>query len=64
VPVAGRDPDAPGFCWLVGHGGGGIKTAPALAALIAAEITGEDPDGIAAHLDAATRAVLTPGRLR
>jgi D-arginine dehydrogenase len=64
VPVAGRDPDAPGFCWLVGQGGGGIKTAPALAALIAAEITGEDPDGIAAHLDAATRAVLMPGRLR
>jgi D-arginine dehydrogenase len=41
VPVVGEDPDRPGFWWLVGQGGAGIKTAPALGALVAAQITGE-----------------------
>ena len=27
-PTVGVDPDHPGFVWLVGQGGGGIKTAP------------------------------------
>jgi D-arginine dehydrogenase len=40
VPVAGFDPDAPNFYWLVGQGGGGIKTAPALAALVATDVLG------------------------
>jgi D-arginine dehydrogenase len=31
VPVVGRDPDVPTFVWLVGQGGFGIQTAPALA---------------------------------
>ena len=31
VPAVGWDADAPGFCWLVGQGGAGIKTAPAIA---------------------------------
>jgi len=38
-PVVGFDPAAPGFFWLVGQGGYGIQTAPALgrvAALLAA----------------------------
>ena len=35
-PVVGFDPDAPGFFWLAGQGGAGIKTSPALAALTAA----------------------------
>jgi D-arginine dehydrogenase len=43
VPVAGFDPDAPGFYWLVGQGGGGIKTAPALAALVATDVLGTTP---------------------
>ena len=36
LPAVGWDPDAPGFCWLVGQGGAGIKTAPALATAVAA----------------------------
>ena len=31
TPVVGFDPDAQGFFWLVGQGGYGIQTAPALA---------------------------------
>jgi len=31
VPVAGYDPDAPGFFWLAGQGGYGIQTCPALS---------------------------------
>lgn len=42
VPAVGWDPEVPGFCWLVGQGGAGIKTAPAMAAAIAA-IVGEHP---------------------
>ena len=39
-PVAGFDPNAPGFFWLAGQGGFGIKTAPAMGRLTAALITG------------------------
>jgi D-arginine dehydrogenase len=35
VPVLGEDPAAPGFWWLAGQGGAGIKTAPAMAQLLA-----------------------------
>lgn len=38
IPAVGWDPDAPGFCWLVGQGGAGIKTAPALAAVVASVV--------------------------
>jgi D-arginine dehydrogenase len=41
TPVNGFDPRAPGFFWLAGQGGYGIQTAPAMAALAAALITGE-----------------------
>jgi D-arginine dehydrogenase len=34
-PVVGEDPAARGFYWLAGQGGYGIKTAPALALMIA-----------------------------
>jgi D-arginine dehydrogenase len=34
VPVLGEDPAAPGFWWLAGQGGAGIKTAPAMAQLL------------------------------
>jgi D-arginine dehydrogenase len=40
LPVVGIDPDTPGFVWLVGQGGAGIKTAPALASIVAADILG------------------------
>ena len=40
LPVVGFDPRAPGFFWLAGQGGAGIKTAPALAALAHDLITG------------------------
>ena len=42
VPVLGEDPDAAGFWWLVGQGGAGIKTSPAMAALLTAQLTGAD----------------------
>jgi D-arginine dehydrogenase len=35
-PVAGHDPQAPGFFWLAGQGGYGIQSAPALARAAAA----------------------------
>ena len=37
-PLAGYDPDHPGFFWLAGQGGYGIQTAPALARAAAALI--------------------------
>ena len=59
VPVAGFAPDAPGFYWLVGQGGGGIKTAPALAALVAADVAGA-PSELSGDVVTAVR----PRRLR
>jgi D-arginine dehydrogenase len=43
VPAAGPDPDHPGFFWLVGQGGYGIKTSPALGRWVAASVLGLDP---------------------
>jgi D-arginine dehydrogenase len=43
VPVAGADPAVPDFIWLAGQGGAGIMTAPALARIAAAQITGAPP---------------------
>jgi D-arginine dehydrogenase len=40
TPVAGFDPDVPGFFWLTGQGGYGFQTAPAMARLAAALISG------------------------
>ncbi len=40
-PVVGAWPDHPGFAFVAGQGGSGIETAPALAALAAAIVTGE-----------------------
>jgi D-arginine dehydrogenase len=39
-PVAGPDPEAPGFVWLAGQGGYGIKTSPALADVVASHVLG------------------------
>lgn len=41
TPVVGFDPGAPGFFWLVGQGGYGIQTAPALARVACALALGE-----------------------
>jgi len=40
--VAGEEPTAPGFFWLVGQGGTGIQTAPAYGALLASLVLGEE----------------------
>lgn len=44
VPVAGADPRVPGLFWLVGQGGYGIQTAPALAAVAAGLLLGQPPE--------------------
>jgi D-arginine dehydrogenase len=41
-PVVGRDPEIPGFFWLVAQGGYGIQTSPALGRVAAALIGGGD----------------------
>lgn len=63
LPVLGEDPSAPGFWWLAGQGGAGIKTAPALAELLAASIAGREwPVGAAAF--GVDPAALSPARFR
>jgi D-arginine dehydrogenase len=48
VPAAGFAPDAPGFFWLVGQGGYGLQTAPAMAAIAEALVVGSAwPEGLA-----------------
>jgi D-arginine dehydrogenase len=63
TPVAGYDPDAPGFFWLAGQGGYGIQTAPALSRLAAELVLGRAvPAELAAFgVDARD---LAPERLR
>ena len=62
-PVVGEAHDAPGFWWLVGQGGAGIKTAPAMSAMIARLIRGEattdDEESLGLTVEA-----LSPSRLR
>lgn len=49
TPTAGFDPNAPGFFWLVGQGGYGLQTAPAMSAAAEALVTGTAwPEGLAA----------------
>jgi D-arginine dehydrogenase len=58
--VAGFDPEARGFYWLAGQGGYGIQTAPALAELAVAQITGDSTSRLtAAGVD---EAALSPAR--
>ena len=40
--AVGEDPRAPGFFWLVGQGGTGIRASPAYGALLASQVTGAD----------------------
>ena len=63
VPVAGPDPGTPGFVWLAGQGGYGIKTSPALAAVTAFHVLGRSwPAALSAR--AIGPADLSPARLR
>ncbi len=62
LPVVGWDERAEDFFWLVGQGGYGIQTAPAMARLAAALATGgSPPDDIASR--GITVATLSPRRL-
>jgi D-arginine dehydrogenase len=63
VPVLGPDVDAPTFVWLVGQGGAGIKTAPAMAACVRSTIDGSPwPDALTTL--GVTADDLSPARLR
>lgn len=63
APAVGWDAAAPGFCWLVGQGGAGIKTAPAMAAAAAAIVGERDwPDDLTAL--GVGPDDLSPGRFR
>jgi len=59
-PVVGFDPIAPGFFWLAGQGGNGIRTAPALS-IIAKELI-LDEAGPQTLADVEMLAQLSPGR--
>lgn len=63
APVVGEEADAPGFWWLVGQAGAGIKTAPAMAALVAALIRGEPVPGALSDRSV-TEVDVAPARLR
>lgn len=62
-PVAGFDGKAPGFFWLVGQGGYGIQTAPALGQVAAALVLGRPPAAGPAALPDQVDAALSPARL-
>ncbi len=59
TPVNGFEPEAEGFFWLVGQGGYGIQTAPAMSMLAAKLIKGDTPD-----VSAQTVEALSPARFR
>jgi D-arginine dehydrogenase len=63
VPVLGEDPVATGFWWLAGQGGAGIKTAPAMAQLLACRLAGTDFPDEATRLGV-TADSLSPARFR
>ncbi len=63
IPAVGRDGAVPDFFWLVGQGGYGIHTSPAMGALSAGLILdGAVPSGVAAY--GITTEMLDPARLR
>lgn len=53
IPVFGADPHQSGFIWCAGQGGFGIQTAPAIAALLAAQLGASPPDGAIGAVDPA-----------
>ena len=63
IPVLGEDPAAPGFWWLAGQGGAGIKTAPAMARLLAIAMDGGPFPSQALELGVSPD-VLSPARFR
>lgn len=62
-PVVGFDPAAPGFFWLAGQGGFGIKTSPALSRICAALIQRQPLPPDLSQIGI-TAAELSPDRLR
>ncbi len=61
TPVVGFDPRVEGFFWLAGQGGYGIQTAPAMARVAAALITGQPlPSDI--HAEGVALEALNPAR--
>jgi D-arginine dehydrogenase len=63
LPAVGFDPSAPAFFWLVGQGGYGVKTSPAMAEYAAGLILhGGVPDRLAAA--GITESALSPARFR
>ncbi|HQZ32942.1 MAG TPA: FAD-binding oxidoreductase [Ilumatobacteraceae bacterium] len=63
APVVGEDPAAAGFFWLVGQAGAGIKTAPAMAAILDALVRGAGlPEALIERSIA--EADLSPARFR
>lgn len=63
IPVLGEDPEHPGWFWLAGQGGAGIKTAPAMAEALATLVLGEPfPTSLSAL--GVTATTLAPERLR
>ncbi len=61
TPVVGFDPSVPGFFWLVGQGGYGIQTAPAMGRVAAALAAGDAiPQDVARQ--GVSAALLSPAR--
>lgn len=54
IPVFGADGREPAFIWCAGQGGVGIQTAPAISALLAAELGAPAPGGAIGAIDAAS----------
>jgi D-arginine dehydrogenase len=52
MPAVGYDPQEPGFFWLVGQGGSGVQTAPALSR-VAADLLAGRPNPFAERLSPA-----------
>jgi D-arginine dehydrogenase len=63
IPAVGRDDAEPSFFWLVGQGGYGIKTSPALGSAAAGLLISDDlPESVKAF--GIKRSDLDPRRLR
>ena len=63
VPAVGRDPHTPGFFWLVGQGGYGVHTSPAMGSMAAGLILDNHvPAGVAEF--GVTSEMFDPSRFR
>ncbi|MEO9778939.1 MAG: FAD-dependent oxidoreductase [Sedimentitalea sp.] len=62
TPMADFDPDATGFFWLVGQGGYGIQSAPALARTAAALVRSQDIPGDIADQGVTVQCLSHPAR--